>query len=363
MFASAASQNPPPAQPITSVNFWDDPSSELNDQRIRKNIPKIPEIATDYQVVRGGGIETLAYLALQLVRTTDKRVIMRALASAVGVLFKESTNFTGAKNKSVVLTGLEILQQDGIAPDTPIATNFEDEETVTVGEVLDLMSADPDELGAYFGILFLAGNKRVDNDNRSAFNEKRKQSATASIIGDPVIFVPDSEMLADDILSNIYAAFLSQSPVRANLTSLVVARLERPWTGAALSFVNMFLLLVENGMSALKIIKEAVLKHPWIRTEFPELRPELHAANEAQNLLKQAPGRERSFLKAIHGSSFVPVSYSEIDNLLGVCRECLKRTVPSYQNYNGGRITSNQLTQINKHFGTGEVLVNTAAAE
>lgn len=363
MSAAANAQTAPASQPITARNFWDEPSVELNEQRLRKNIPALPVVETEQQVVSGGGIETLAYLALQVAKSRDKMVIVRAIASASAWLMKDLSNFTGAKNRPVPLTGLDPAQDESTDPSTVLRTNFEDAEDVTVEELLAVMGADADELGAYFGVLYLAGNKKVDSQNRTAFNERRAKSATASSIDPPVIFVPESDFLADDVLSRVYASFLSCAPMRANMTAKVVEHLDRTWMGPAQSFVNMFLLLVDNGMSALRIIKEAVLKNRWILNEFPELKPELAAANEAQNIIRRAPGKQRSFLKAIHGSAFVPVNYAQIDNLLGVCKEVLKRVTPSYQNYGGGRVTEAQLARINQHTEVNSVLVTTVSAE
>jgi hypothetical protein len=151
--------------------------------------------------------------------------------------------------------------------------------------------------------------------------------------------------------------------VRAVLTAGVVQRLNNNLMGASLAFASTFLLLVDFGMSALRIIKEAVIKHPWIRTDFPELKPELEAANHAQQLLRRVPGIERSFLKAIHGNAFVPVNYNQIDNLLGVCKEVLKRSTPSYENYSGGRITASQAAKVNNRLGAPEVAVSSVRAE
>lgn len=308
-------------------------------------------------------MEVLAYMALQIVKTTDKIVIVRALASACSCLLQDSGNFTGSPMKAEAITGLASAADDGVDPATVLKTNFADAEDVTVGELLAIMEADGDELGALFGVYFLAGNKKITPQNRSAFNEKRVSAATASIIGTAKIFVNDSPYLADDVLANCYAAFISCAPLRANLTHKVVNLLHKQYMGPALAFLNMFLLLQDQGMSALRLIKEATIKHPWIRTEFPNLRPEFSAANTAQQILKRAPGQERSFLKAIHGSAFVPVNYSEIDNLTGVCKEIMKRTTPSYQNYGGGKITPAQLAQISNHPDVAPATVEAVTAE
>jgi hypothetical protein len=343
--------------------FWNDESVDLNDRRLKKNIPGLPEIKQEIQVVRGSGFEKLAYLALQVVKTQDKLTVIRAISSACSVLLDDSTNFTGSPKNSVELTGLERASDEKVADTEILVTNFQDAEPVTVAELLNAMEGDIDELGAYFGVLFLAGTKRIDARNRTAFNEKRQASATASIIGKPRIFVDDSMFLADAVLEKVYASFLSCQPLRSNMISRVVFHLNKAHMGPALAFATLFLLLVDSGLSALRIIKEAVLKHPWIRTDFPELRPELSAANVAQSILRTAPGHERSFVKAIHGSNFVPVNYSEIDNLTGVCKEILKRTTPSYQNYGGGRITEFQLNVINAKLGTDNQLVLNVSAD
>lgn len=334
---------------VIAAVFWNDESVELNTDRVRKSVPALPNISGDYQTLKGSGMEALAFFALQVVKTKDKLVIMRAIASACSCLFNDSTNYTGSSKRVEAITGLDVAAADDADPDQLLVTNFLDAEDVTIGELLGLMSADADELGAYFGVLFTAGNKRITTENRSAFNEKRRTAATASIIGEAVIFVNDSPFLADQVLAQVYAAFLSCSPIRARMTALVVHRVDESAMGACLAFTTMFLLLVDSGMGALRIIKEAVLKHPWIRTDFPELKPELAAANEAQNIIKAAPSSDRSFLKAIHGNHFVPVNYSQIDNLTGVCRTILQKTTPSYKNYRGGKITDGQKAIIESH--------------
>lgn len=333
----------------TALYFWNDETTDLNPQRVKKDIPNLPVIDKEMQVVKGKGMEALAYLALQVTKSKDKGVIIRAIASACSCLMNDSTNYTGGKIGAVDLTGLKAAAAEDADPTTALTTNFVDAEDVTIGELLGLMEADVDELGSYFGVLFLAGNKRVTTQNRTAFNSKRKQSATASVIGEPIIFVNDSVYLADSVLEGVYASFLSYSPLRAHMTANVIRKLASTHMGPSLSFVNMFLLLVDSGMSALKMIKEAVIKHPWIRTDFPELKPELAAANLAQQILARASVEQRSFLKAIHGNAFVPVDYSSINNLTGVCKEVLKRTTPSYANYNGGKVTAAQLAKINAH--------------
>jgi hypothetical protein len=362
MSASAQAQVAPATIPrLRSSDLWDDPSVELNENRLRKHVPKLPVIASSVQTVKASSMVGLAYLMIQVQKSEDKDVLMRAIASATSIILHDNSNFTGSSLAPVELE-LPALDETS-APDLIISTNFADAEEVTVAELTAAMAADEDEIGAYFGVMYLAGCKKITTENRSAFNEKRASSATASIIGAAKIFVPDSPYLADDVLARVYAAFLSRAPYRAHMVHKTLAHLDKTLMGPAQAFMSMFLLLVDNGMSAMRIIKEGVLKHPWIRTDFPELIPELAAANEAQKIIRQAPGRERSFLKAIHGNNFVPVNYAQIDNLTGVCKEVLKRSTPSYQNYSGGRITESQLERVNAKMTSASALVTPVPAE
>jgi hypothetical protein len=347
---------------LNPVVFWKDDNVDITTGHVTAVAPAIQPNDTEQQCVRGAGIESLAFFALQIKKTQDKSVVMRALASACSTILKDDFNYTGSKIATVPLTGItpEILTLTDT--NTVVKTNFEDEEPVTVAEILEVMNADVDELGAYFGVLFLAGNKKITTENRTAFNDKRAASATASIIGKAVIFIPDSKFLTDDLLSNVYAAFLSRAPMREHMTHRIVTQLNRTHMASALAFVNMFLLLEDSGMSALRIIKEATVKYKWIHEEFKELHPEFEAANRGLIAIRTAPLRERPFVKAIHGSKFVPVKYVNIDNLLGVCKEVLKRTTPSYANYRGGKIMPDQLARISKHIDITESASREAVA-
>nr|QXN75409.1 MAG: RNA-dependent RNA polymerase [Grapevine-associated negative single-stranded RNA virus 1] len=351
------------ALPPGHTDFWNDETAGLNDKRLKKQIPELPLIEDTFQTVKGRGIETLAYLALQVQKSSEKRTLIRAIASACSCLLNDSSNYTGAKDACVDLTGLDRAADPQANPTEVLKTNFEDAEEVTIAELLDLMEADNDEIGAYFGVLFLAGNKKLSTENRTAFNEKRRNAALASVTRPAKIFINDSLFLTDEILTYIYGTFLSYSPIRAQMTSRVVSKLSAAHMGPSLAFVNMFLLLVDSDMSALRMIKEAVLKYPWIREEFPELRVEFNEANNGFQIIKKAPGNLRSFLKAIHGNNFVPVNYQEIDNLTGVCKTVLKRTTPSYQNYRGGKITEAQEQKIITKLGISHELTTAVAAE
>lgn len=332
----------------TLVKFWNDDSVELHNVRLRKEIPPVPPVKANLQVVVGG-FETLVYLAYQVKKSSDKSVIVRAIASAIAILFEDvSKNYTGSASAPVKLTGIEdIIDETKEDRTAALVTNFEGAEAVTLEEMDVLMQADTDELGSYFGVLCLCGVKALNAKNRTAFNEKRQNAVRATTIGEPMIFVADSEFLSDSVIQKVYASFNSYLPVRSNMIASTVARIDRSSMGPTLAFTTMFLLLVDQGMSALRIIKEAMVKHPWIRTEFPEILPEVHIAQEAMTSIGKGLPHERCFLKAIHGAAYVPVAYSSIANLTGLCKFVLKETTTTYASYDGGSVTDAQELKLN----------------
>lgn len=327
----------------TLVKFWDDDKTDIHAGGIRKEIPPMPKIKQNLQVV-SGGFETLVYLAWQVRKSNSKSVIVRAVASAIMILFEDVTkNYTGSSRAVEKLTGLDRITDDTLADRTILLeTNFEDEERVTIAEMDNLMNADTDEIGSYFGVLCLCGVKTLTGENRTSFNEKRQNAVKATTIGDPLIFIADSEFLSNQVIQKVYASFNSFLPVRTHIVATTVHRLEPSSMGPTLAFTTMFLLLVDQGMSALRIIKEAMVKHPWIRTEFPEIHAEIEAAQTGILAINKAPAKERSFLKSMHGSAFVPVTYKSIENLTGLCKFVLKETTVSYAQYGGGKVTEAQ---------------------
>jgi hypothetical protein len=337
----------------TLINFWDDETLDDRNARLRTTIPERPSITINLQVVTGGQ-ETLAYLALQIRKSRDKGVVMRALASAIAILFSEKTvNYTGSAMTPVPLTGLDPIVDDNVPGTQVITTNFIDASATTVDEVRSLLDCDSEELGAYFGVLCLAGVKALTDRNKTAFNERRVNAVKAVTVEELRIFTPDSLFLSDIVLKSVYAAFNSWQPVRCHLIERAALKMGQVYMGPTASFATMFLLLQDQGMSALRIIKEAVKKYPWIRTEFPELNPELVAAQNGIRAIStvETPGL-RPFIKAIWGSNFVPVQYSTINNLLGVCKYVMVETTPSYENYAGGARVSNIHEQrIREHIG------------
>jgi len=323
------------------MDLWEGDTTELTRAATKGVIPTLRPIAKPYQTVIGP-MPVAYYMALQIQKTQDKDVVMRALASATAVVLGKRGNFTGSTDKPEELTGLQVALDDTVADDTIIRTNFADEEEVTKGELVALMEADEDELGAYLGVLFIAGNKKLTAQNRTAFNERRHGSATAGVIGDAKIFTPDSPLLDDLILQKLNASFNSRLPLRGHMTVQAIACLPDATMGAAQAFSNQFQLLVDSGMGGLRVIRQVTGMYAWTRAAFPELTPQFNAANTAFKLIRSAPADQRPFLKAIHGNHFVPVSYSQIENLVGVCKHVMTYHSATFGNYGGGSMTEAQ---------------------
>lgn len=324
------------------ASFWNDDTVELHGSRLRGTLPVMPQVTSSIQTVRGQ-TGALIFLVYQVLRTKEKIVVMRAIASAMSCIHSDSTNYTGSQAECVELTGLGVIADDTVSDKTRLLeTNFKDAEPVTIAEIEALIDIDVDELAAYFGVLCLAGVKRLTPENKAAFNEKRSNAVRAQTIEDLRIFTENSVYLDDAILNKVYASFVSMASQRSHMISLCAAKMGKITYGPPTAFAVMFMLLVDNGMGAIRIVKEAVLKYPWIRSEFPELKPELALANAAQQVIKQAPSAHRPFLKSIYGSQFVPMPYQETSNLVGICKETLIETTPTYKNYRGGTITPGQ---------------------
>lgn len=330
-----------------AAGFWQDETIEINGTSLRRDVPPMPQITMPLQTVRGGK-GAMIYLAYQVVHSREKLVIVRAIASAIACIFQDSVNYTGSQSDCIPLTGVDDLDDDASNDSTKVlATNFDDASPVTVAEIDALVDADIDELAAYFGVLCMSSVKRVTPENRTAFNEKRANAVRAQSLEDPKIFVNNSLFLTDSVLNKVYASFNSMQAPRAHLMALSASKMGKITMGPPTAFAVMFMLLVDSGMGALRIVKEAVLKYPFIMSEFPELKPELALANKAQSVIRKAQSAHRPFLKAIYGSSFVPMPYQETNNLVGICKKCLLETTPSFRNYGGGTITADQEDRLN----------------
>lgn len=341
---------PPPKDSI--LDFWNDKTSDLHESGLRREPPSMPATLPEpFQVVNSPSKphEALMYLIGQICKTKDKALIIRCMASATAIIFKDSGNMTGAAKNPDELSGLEPLVASPLDENAPLVTNLENAEPLVCREVKTLLDADTDELAAYIGVLFLAGVKRLTPQNGAAFNENRVRNVQSVCTSDLKLFVSGSPFLSDAVLNRVYASFTSMTTARAFLVKRTSEKMGRIHMGMPVAFSAMFQLLVDNGLGSLRIIKEAVKKYEWIRTDFPELQAELNAANAAQQRLKTVAAAERPFIKTIYGATFVPVAQSQISNLLGVCKYTLMQTIPTYRRFNGGVITADQEEKCRQH--------------
>lgn len=344
--------------PYGHLAFLQDESISVTLSQIRREIPTLPAVAAEIETVIAGpndGLNVLAYLALQIQKCQDKELVLRCLASAVAILFKEKENLTGSPATPKVISGVKPEYAD-IASDDDVTTNLTNSVPVTEGEMAHLTDIDIDELGAYFGVLFLAGVKKVTPDNRTAFNERRAEMVKAQILGPAVIFKSGSPFLDDDVLHKVYATFVSLAAPRCHLVAKTARLMGGIFLGAQTAFAAMFMLLEDTGMGPLRLIKEAALKYDWFLTDFPELKPELTAANKGQLSIRRADVTVRPFLKAIFGNSYVPVSQNEINNAFGLAKYILSKTQPTLARYNGGMYTDEQEQKVIKRLeASGEI--------
>jgi hypothetical protein len=328
------------------IAIWNDETANVTGVKLKTAIPEIKPVDLKLEYIRGGH-ETLVRLGLAIAKTCDKEIVMRCLASAVGIIFKQDRDLLGGSGKAITLPGLDdenapldqgdpsrsVGHHDGLGPD------------VTAAEVNEYMG-DIDEIGAYFGVLFLAGTKKRTPKNRPAFNANRVSNVKSTVNGELTIFTENSIFLSDEVLDAAYTAFNSFYANRAHLVSETVRLVAGTYVGAALSFQNMFVLLEDSGLGSLRIIKEAILKYQFIRRKFPEIQTELNAANEAQKCIRRLPAGDRPFCKAIYGNRFVPMSQNEVANLLGICKKVMSYTVATYRQFDGGNVSERQDEQI-----------------
>lgn len=322
--------------------FWSDEVASVTGVKLRTDVPPITPVELKMSWFEGGH-ETLVYLALQILKTGSKDVAIQAIASAVGILLKQKRDMLGGKGEKKTLTNLD----DPAAPvenrdaGDLVGTEWDTGARITAGEVAALMG-DMDEIAAFFALMFFAGTKKRTDKNRDAFNKNRIQNVKSTTNEELLIFIENSPLITDKVLDTAYAAFNSFLANRMYLVSQTVHLCAGVYVGPALAFQNMFLLLEDTGLGTLRIIKEAILKYPFIRARMPELASELHAADQGQRAIRRINENERPFCKAIYGNRFVPVAQNDVANLFGVCKKTLAYTVATYRNFEGGSVSERQ---------------------
>jgi len=334
--------------------FWDDPDPDLYVDRPRALIPQMPIVGDPIQVyscVKGHEKAALAYLACVLRDAKEKLTVMTVLASAVSILFGDTSNFTGSPTTSIPMKGLEIFSSDTATETAIIQGPFESEVPLTMADVDPYMECDVNELGGYFGVLFVAGSKKVTSLNAAAFNSKRLSAIMAASACPPLIFVPASTFLDEQVLNKVYAAFTAMAAIRCQLVYRTCLKMSTISYGPRVTFAAMFLLLVDQGIGSLNTIRQALQKHREIVDIFPEVRPELESADKGIKLIRSAETNVRPFVKAIYGASFVPAQQADIGNLLGIARKVMTYYTPTFGNFKGGFTTPAQDAKIAQMLG------------
>lgn len=342
--------------------FWTDEVASVTGVKLRTDVPTITPVELKMPWFEGSH-ETLVYLGLQIVKTASKEVAIQAIASAVGILFKQKRDMLGGKGEKKILTNLDDPAkpvEDRDAADL-VGTEWDTGAQITAGEINALMG-DMDEIAAFFALLFFAGTKKRTDRNRDAFNKNRVQNVKSTTNEDLLIFIENSPLITDKVLDTAYAAFNSFLANRMYLVSQTVQLCAGVYVGPALAFQNMFLLLEDTGLGTLRIIKEAILKYPFIRAKMPELASELHAADQGQRAIRRINENERPFCKAIYGNRFVPVAQNDVANLFGVCKKTLAYTVATYRNFEGGSVSERQEEIIQAELEAAGVAITTSEA-
>lgn len=202
------------------------------------------------------------------------------------------------------------------------------------------MSLDTVETAFYAGVLAFAIGKEPTADNLEAYNSKRSHTVTSYLPdGSPKLFVENSPYLTLDILSKVHRTFNTIVMDRALVMSSIVDNDSPLVSGKARGFYVIFRLNSGVSLNPILMITKFARKYPNFYSEFPDLETEYHAAAHALNrFLDVAEGR-RMYLKAIFGSSYVPVDRTDVNELLGVAVCALKQSEPSLANYSGGTLS------------------------
>lgn len=327
------------------MSIFEERVHELYSGRPRSTVPVLPEITENVQLVSSDWGLGLAYLALQVRDSDNKKTIVRAIASAVSIIFEEPGNILGAPNLPVKFVGLVDAAQSfdpDVDPDARVTdVGFENAVDVKTSELVQLATTEVEELAALFSMYVHTAGKKPNDKNISAFDTKRL-NAVKSVCTDLTIFGHSSDLLSLSVLQKVASSLNAYANYRARLISSLASRIDRPYGGPPHAFKMFFVLLVDTGIGPLKAIKQATARWTWIRTDFTELAPDLNAAQAGVMTIRQISPPDRSFCKTIYGDAFVPVNPQDIQNAFGVCKYALKQINPTFESYNGGTITADQ---------------------
>lgn len=205
------------------------------------------------------------------------------------------------------------------------------------GTLLSTTRVSAMEVAAYAGVLAWVISKRPDENNLTAYNQRRRAAIGEFIpVGDLQIFVDDSPYLSLEVLGKVHRAFNSATKDRALVMTAVVTADNEMLSGTVKMFYVIFRLSAGAGMNPLILILKFGRKYPAMYPILSDLETEYHAASHALERLYDVPEVTRDYLKAIYGSSYVPVARNDINALLGVAVFALKQNEPNLENYKGG---------------------------
>lgn len=223
-------------------------------------------------------------------------------------------------------------------------------------ELLGTITFNAMEVAAYAGILAWTISKRPDEDNLSAFNDRRRNAIQEFIpVGELQIFTPDSPFLSIDVLGKVHRAFNSATTDRALVMTAVVTEDHELVSGTVKMFYIMFRLSAGAGMNPLMLILKFGRKYPELYSILTDLETEYHAASHALERLYDVSEVTRDYLKAIYGSSYVPVARSDINALLGVAVFALKQTEQNLENYKGGVLSVEHRRKVVAYLNVADV--------
>jgi hypothetical protein len=331
------------------MSIFETSTYELYSGRPRSTVPSLPEVTESVQLCVSDWGLGLAYLALQVRDNDNKRAVVRAIASGVAIIFEEQGNILGAPNLPGKFNGLvdfasaepSDADSDPVCPDV----GFEDSVEVKRSELVGVAAAEVEELAAVFAMYVQTAGKKPNDKNISAFDTKRLR-AVKSVCKELLIFGHSSDLLSLQTLDKVASCLNAYAHYRARLVSSIASRIDRPYGGPPHAFKMLFILLTDTGLGALKTIKIATARWGWLRADFPELKPELEAAQSGVMLIRQIVPPDRSFCKSIYGDAFVPVNPQDISNVFGVCKYALRQVIPTYDTYLGGLVTESQKAYI-----------------
>lgn len=352
----------------TVIPLWDDDSFGVTQaSKGRADIPKIKDIKWDVELYTG--LRWLpTYCINQIEQTDDKKLVVRALLSAVMWVFQEDKN---PVKKGVIrpFSGFEPLTPPAPGEDKEmvddsenLATNFSGGGTITAGQWRDLIDIDEDELASYLGILCFCIGKQPTQENMTAFNKNRARAATAAVIVEPKIFTEGSSFFTLEVLRKINGSFTAYSSVREHFIRYLAIKIGDLDEGRQSSFARMFMLVADYGVGALAIIKEATMMYEWlegredargtvVKSEFPHLKHSFLAAARGQESIRKAEPYLQPFVKVMFGERFVPEPPANYRRAFAVCKRIMMYSQKTLRRFGGDDPTDEEIRKIQEMFG------------